>query len=57
MQSDEAAEKKLAARHPELCGKGAIVNIGNLVCGGSGLKPLDHPFKVRHELYDSDLDV
>lgn len=43
--------------HPELCGKGALVNIGAFVCGGSGLELLDHPLRVQHELYDSDLDA
>ena len=57
MQSDKAAEKKLAMRHPELCEQGAIINIGAFTCRGSGLALLDQPCKAQCELYDSDLDA
>ena len=56
VQSDEAAERKLAAGRPELCGQGAIVNVGSFTCSGSGLQCLNHPCAGQHELYDSDLD-
>ena len=57
MQSDDAAERKLEAWRPELCGQGAIVNIGAFTCSGSGLALLDQPRQAQHELYDSDLDA
>lgn len=57
MQSDNAAEKKLAMRHPELCKRGAIINIGAFTCRGSGLALLDQPCKAQCDLYDSDLDA
>ena len=56
VQSDEAADRKLAAGRPELCGQGAIVNVGSFTCSSSGLERLDHPHVGQHELYDSDLD-
>ena len=57
MQSDDAAEGKLATWRPALCGQDAIVNLGAFTCSGSGLERLDEPRIAHHELYDSDLDA
>ena len=57
LQSDDAAERTLATRHPELCGQGAIVNLGAFTCSGSGLERLDQPRRAQNQLYDSDLDA
>lgn len=56
LQSDAAAERKLAESSPRLCDKGAIINCGTFTCGGSGLALLDQAAERRTEMYDSDFD-
>ena len=56
MQSDAAAERRLAQINPRLCDKGAIINCGTFTCGGSGLALLEKASQRRTKMYDSDFD-
>ena len=56
LQSDAAAERRLAQMNPRLCDQGAIINCGTFICSGSGLARLDQASERRSATYDSDFD-